>query len=140
MRPDLRYSFQAGMQTNRITIRREFHAPKKLVWDCYTKAKLLDQWFAPEPFTAKTKSFEFREGGHWHFAMVGPDGSELDTCCVLTTRPNGLIAPLHDATSQHTPSTQKPLWHCTDVSHQDLRLDWLRPRRQTAFGGDQERG
>ena len=76
MMPDLHYSFKADMQTNQITIRREFDAPKTLVWDCYTKAELLDQWFAPEPFTAKTRSMEFREGGHWHFAMVGPDGGE----------------------------------------------------------------
>ncbi|NJM84093.1 MAG: SRPBCC domain-containing protein [Tabrizicola sp.] len=76
MKPDLQYSFKADMQTNRITIRREFDAPKDLVWDCYTKAELLDQWFEPEPFVAKTKSMEFREGGHWHFAMVDPDGNE----------------------------------------------------------------
>lgn len=76
MKPDLHYTFKADMQTNQITIRREFDAPKALVWDCYTKAELLDQWFAPEPFVAKTKSMTFREGGHWHFAMVGPDGSE----------------------------------------------------------------
>ncbi|MES2388518.1 MAG: hypothetical protein V4543_10990 [Bacteroidota bacterium] len=22
----------------------------RLVWDCYTKSELLDQWFAPAPF------------------------------------------------------------------------------------------
>lgn len=76
MKPDLRYSFQVDMQTNRLTIRREFDAPKNLVWDCYTKSELLDQWFAPEPFSAKTKSMAFEEGGHWHFAMVDPDGNE----------------------------------------------------------------
>lgn len=76
MKPDLHYSFAADMQTNRITIRREFDAPKALVWDCYTKSDLLDQWFAPEPYNARTKSMEFRTGGHWHFAMVDPDGSE----------------------------------------------------------------
>lgn len=76
MKPDLHYSFQADMQTNRLTIRREFDAPKALVWDCHTKAELLDQWFAPEPFTARTKSMTFEQGGHWHFAMVDPDGNE----------------------------------------------------------------
>lgn len=76
MKPDLHYSFKADMQTNRLTIRREFDAPKALVWDCYTKAELLDQWFAPEPFTARTKSMVFEQGGHWHFAMVDPDGNE----------------------------------------------------------------
>lgn len=29
---------------------------------------------------------------HWH----GPDGSELETCTLLTTEPNELLAPLHN--------------------------------------------
>ena len=70
------FNITADMQTNRLTIRRSFDAPKALVWDCYTKAELLDQWFAPEPLTARTKSMEFREGGHWHFAMIDADGNE----------------------------------------------------------------
>lgn len=76
MKTDLKYNFQADMQTNQITIRREFDAPKNLIWDCYTKAELLDQWFAPKPFTTKTKSMIFKEGGHWHFAMVDPEENE----------------------------------------------------------------
>jgi uncharacterized protein YndB with AHSA1/START domain len=27
-----------------MTITREFDAKQQLVWDCYTKAELLDQW------------------------------------------------------------------------------------------------
>jgi putative SOS response-associated peptidase YedK len=27
---------------------------------------------------------------------VGPDGGELDTCCVLTTAPNDLLRRVHD--------------------------------------------
>ncbi len=76
MTADLPLSITADMQTNRLTIRRSFDAPKALVWDCCTKAELLDQWFAPEPLTARTRSMEFREGGHWHFAMIDPDGAE----------------------------------------------------------------
>lgn len=76
MNADPPLSITADVQTNRLTIRRSFDAPKTLVWDCYTKADLLDQWFAPEPLTARTKSMEFREGGHWHFAMIDPDGTE----------------------------------------------------------------
>ena len=55
---------------------REFAAERQLVWDCYTKADLLNQWFAPKPFSTKTKSMEFRDGGHWHYAMVTPEGEE----------------------------------------------------------------
>ena len=27
---------------------------------------------------------------------IGPDGSEVESCCVLTTTPNALVAPLHN--------------------------------------------
>lgn len=75
MKPDLRFDFVADMQKSTLTIRREFAAGRQLVWDCYTKRELLDQWYAPKPLVTKTKSFDFREGGHWHFAMIDPNGT-----------------------------------------------------------------
>lgn len=76
MKHKLHFDFIADKKKNTLTIRREFLADRQLVWDCYTKSELLDQWFAPDPLTAKTKSMDFREGGHWHYAMVTPDGME----------------------------------------------------------------
>lgn len=76
MKHHLQFDFNADKKNNTLTIRREFLAERKLVWDCYTKSELLDQWFAPKPLTTKTKSMDFREGGHWHYAMVEPNGTE----------------------------------------------------------------
>jgi uncharacterized protein YndB with AHSA1/START domain len=59
----------------RILIEREFDAPVKQVWNAWTKPELLDQWWAPKPWKAETKSMDFREGGMWLYAMVGPDGT-----------------------------------------------------------------
>lgn len=76
MRPDLQFDFVADKKTHTITITREFDAERQMVWDCYTKSELLNRWFAPKPFTTKTKSMDFSEGGHWHYAMVDPEGTE----------------------------------------------------------------
>ena len=76
MRHNLQFDFLVNKEEKTITVRREFMANRQLVWDCYTKSELLDQWFAPRPLTTKTKSMDFREGGHWHYAMVEPDGTE----------------------------------------------------------------
>lgn len=76
MKPNLQFDFIADKKNNTLTIRREFLADRQLVWDCYTKSELLDRWFAPAPLTTKTKSMDFREGGHWHYAMVEPNGTE----------------------------------------------------------------
>ena len=76
MKNTLQFDFLVDKEKNTITVKREFAADRKLVWDCYTKSKLLDQWFAPKPFNTKTKSMDFSEGGHWHYAMIDPEGQE----------------------------------------------------------------
>jgi uncharacterized protein YndB with AHSA1/START domain len=76
MKTNLQFDFLVNKENNTLTIKREFAADRQLVWDCYTKSELLDQWFAPKPFTTKTKSMDFSEGGHWLYAMVDPNGTE----------------------------------------------------------------
>lgn len=75
MKLNLQFDFLVNRDNNTLTIRREFAAERQLVWDCYTKQELLDQWFAPKPFSTKTKSMDFRNGGHWHYAMIDQDGN-----------------------------------------------------------------
>ncbi len=76
MKAELQFDFLVDNEKNTLTIKREFAAKRKLVWDCYTKSELLDRWFAPKPLTTKTKLMDFREGGYWHYAMVEPNGQE----------------------------------------------------------------
>jgi uncharacterized protein YndB with AHSA1/START domain len=76
MKADLQFDFLVDKEKNTITIKREFAAKRQLVWDCYTKSELLDRWFAPKPLTTKTKFMDFSKGGHWHYAMVEPNGQE----------------------------------------------------------------
>jgi uncharacterized protein YndB with AHSA1/START domain len=76
MKPNLKFDFLVDKKNNTLTVKREFAATRQLVWDCYTKSELLEQWFAPKPFRAKTKTMDFREGGHWLYAMVDPQGTE----------------------------------------------------------------
>ncbi len=59
-----------------VYVTKEFNAPLSLVWDAFTTAELLDQWWAPKPFLSKTKEMEFKVGGRRFYAMVTPDGQE----------------------------------------------------------------
>ena len=68
--------FTVNKETRTVDITKEFDAPRDLVWDAYTKAELLDQWWAPKPITSRTKVMEFKEGGRRFYAMVMPDGQE----------------------------------------------------------------
>lgn len=76
MNPKLAFDFSVNKENNTITVKREFDAELSLVWDAYTKKEILDQWWAPKPWKTKTKTMDFREGGHWQYAMVGPNGEE----------------------------------------------------------------
>lgn len=70
------FDFSIDKENKTISVKREFSAPVSLIWDAYTKAEILDQWWAPKPWKARTKTMDFREGGHWLYAMVGPQGEE----------------------------------------------------------------
>jgi uncharacterized protein YndB with AHSA1/START domain len=69
-------SITKDLKNKKILIVREFDAPVDKVWKAWTDKNLLDSWWAPKPWKAKSKSMDFREGGSWMYAMVGPDGTE----------------------------------------------------------------
>jgi uncharacterized protein YndB with AHSA1/START domain len=68
--------FIVNKETKTVTITKEFDAGLSLVWDAYTNAELLDQWWAPKPFASRTKVMDFTVGGKRFYAMVSPEGAE----------------------------------------------------------------
>lgn len=68
------FNFDVDKENNQIKVKRSFNAPIDLVWMAWTEAEILDQWWGPKPWVAKTKTMDFREGGYWLYAMVGPNG------------------------------------------------------------------
>lgn len=70
------FDFSVDRENKTVTIVRTFHAGLPLVWEAFTTAELLDQWWAPKPFTARSKYMHFEEGGRRFYAMLSPDGQE----------------------------------------------------------------
>lgn len=68
--------FIVDKETKTVSITKEFAAELSLVWDAYTRAELLDQWWAPKPFASRTKVLDFQVGGRRFYAMVSPEGQE----------------------------------------------------------------
>ena len=66
--------FIVNKEAQTVEITKEFDAPRDLVWDAYTKAEILDQWWAPKPVQSRTKAMDFKVGGRRFYAMVMPDG------------------------------------------------------------------
>src|SRR5215831_28142 len=76
MTTSLLFDFTVDKATKTVVITREFAAELSLVWDAFTKQEILDQWWAPKPWTSKTKYMDFKVGGRRFYAMVGPEGQE----------------------------------------------------------------
>ncbi len=72
----LLFDFKVDMASNTVHIDREFAADLNIVWDAFTTAEMLDQWWAPKPYESRTKVMEFKEGGRRFYAMVSPEGQE----------------------------------------------------------------
>lgn len=74
MKKSILFNFLVDKENNQINVERSFDAPLDLVWAAWTEAGILDQWWAPKPFTNHTKSLDFKEGGRWHYFMESPEG------------------------------------------------------------------
>ena len=68
--------FIVDKPTKTVRITAEFEAGLDLVWDAYTTPELLDQWWAPKPWSSRTKAMDFEVGGRRFYAMVTPEGAE----------------------------------------------------------------
>jgi uncharacterized protein YndB with AHSA1/START domain len=73
---DLLFDFTLDKSKKMAFINREFNADLSLVWDAFTKQEILDQWWAPKPWSSKTKVMNFVPGGRRFYAMVSPEGLE----------------------------------------------------------------
>ena len=76
MNSNLLFDFTVNKENNTVNVKREFAANLELVWEAWTNPEILDQWWAPKPFTSKTKFMDFKVGGRRFYAMVSPEGHE----------------------------------------------------------------
>ena len=117
MGTNLQFEFLVDKEKNTMTIKREFNANRQRVWDCHTKSELLDRWFAPKPLTTKTKSMDFREGGHWHYVMIDPSGTEywgrMDYQSIRPIDNYTALDGFCDASGALTPNLPRSQWNVT---------------------------
>jgi uncharacterized protein YndB with AHSA1/START domain len=59
-----------------LTISRLLNAPRELVWEVWTKAEHIKNWWGPTGFTNTIFSMEVKPGGVWDFIMHDPDGTD----------------------------------------------------------------
>ncbi len=67
-------TFTEDLENNRLIAVRTFNAPVEKVWKAWSDPEILCQWWAPQPYICKIDTMDFKEGGHWSYSMVGPEG------------------------------------------------------------------
>jgi uncharacterized protein YndB with AHSA1/START domain len=67
----------AAKTLRQVVIMREFDAPRALVFEAWSKAEHLKQWFGPKGFDIPACAIDFRPGGALSLCMRAPDGEEF---------------------------------------------------------------
>ena len=68
--------FNKDFDAASVFVMKVYHTDVSVIWNYFTKATLLDQWWAPRPWKCETHRMDFREGGTWDYAMVGPENEK----------------------------------------------------------------
>ena len=63
------------MTKQELIITRTFKAPLLFVWEAFSTAEHLAQWWGPKGFDTVVKQFQFEINGVFHYGLKGPDGS-----------------------------------------------------------------
>jgi uncharacterized protein YndB with AHSA1/START domain len=60
-----------------IVLTRVFDAPRRMVFDAFSKPELLKRWFGPRGWSLVVCDVDLRVGGSFRFVMRGPDGKDM---------------------------------------------------------------
>jgi uncharacterized protein YndB with AHSA1/START domain len=55
---------------NAARLERTYDAPAELIWELWTTAAGLDEWFAPDGFESRVSGIDLRSGGQLQFTMT----------------------------------------------------------------------
>lgn len=60
-----------------IVFKREFDAPRELVFKAFTDPQLLPKWLGPRKLTMTLAESDPKQGGIWRYVHRAPDGAEF---------------------------------------------------------------
>lgn len=66
------------VEGNVLVLEREFSASKESLFQAFSKAEHLKQWWGPRGWELTVCNLDFREGGVWHYCMKCEDESQGD--------------------------------------------------------------
>lgn len=67
----------SSLPTAQARVARVFDAPRDLVFKAWADPALLARWYGPRGYSATVDHMDFRVGGTFEMAFIGPDGVKL---------------------------------------------------------------
>ncbi|MCD6019478.1 MAG: polyketide cyclase [Bacteroidetes bacterium] len=64
-------------KSNELVITRILNAPPDVVFKTFTEAEHLAHWWGPKGMKLEVIKCEVRQGGHFHYKMITPEGHEM---------------------------------------------------------------
>ena len=95
-----------------ITIKRIFNAPLESVWDAWSKADQIKQWWGPNGMPVIVTSQDFVINGKWEYRMTMPNGKDFIS--------EGVYAEIEDYKRIYTSANFKPM---TEGIEMDIRFE-----------------
>jgi uncharacterized protein YndB with AHSA1/START domain len=82
---------------------RDYEASVEKLFQAWSEPERIARWWGPDGFINRIEEFDFRPGGHWRFAMVGPDGTSYPNHIVFQEieAPKKIVL-LHSSNPQFT--------------------------------------
>ncbi len=77
-----------------LSIQRVIHAPRRAVWEAWTRPEQLQQWWIPAPMTARVDALDVRPGGAF-VTRMSEDGqtfeAHIDGIFLFAEEPSRLV-------------------------------------------------
>ncbi|MEL6276829.1 MAG: SRPBCC domain-containing protein [Bacteroidota bacterium] len=105
------------LEKRTYTIKRTFKAPIQLVWEAWTKAEHITNWWGPPGMEITVVKHDFHVGGEWEYHMLMPNGKTFlsEGVYVEIEAPNKLVT-----TANFRPMTEGVELHISLVEEGDL--------------------
>jgi uncharacterized protein YndB with AHSA1/START domain len=96
-----------------IVMARVFDAPRRLVWDAWTRPELFVRWFGTRGWTIPTCEMDVRPGGSYRYVMRRADGSEE---MVMRGEYREVVPPERLVTTETWEGFSEPGWRAEDAT------------------------
>jgi uncharacterized protein YndB with AHSA1/START domain len=113
-----------------IVISRVFNAPRRLVWDAWTRPELFVRWFGSRGWTVPACEMDVRAGGTYRYVMRRADGSQE---IVMRGEYREVVPPERLVTTETWEGFTEPGWRAEDATVTTALLtEWDGKTRWTA--------